>query len=142
VWDLLIPRGAYKSVIDWRGELANIRNQNNHLSVPYLGLLPRDKGERVQIRFLVDYQRHHQPHASATSSEAKGRDIVNWVCVLVFAEQEDKTKRLAYLVILLADEGPEEDLGIWCMAAATKSAIDVVPQHKATTNTASLKKQG
>jgi hypothetical protein len=32
--------------------------------------------------------------------------------VLVFAEQEDKTKRLAYLVILLADEGPEEDLGI------------------------------
>jgi hypothetical protein len=75
---------------------------------------------------------HRQPHASATSSEAKGCNIVNWVCVLVFVEQEDKTNRLAYLVILLADEGPEEDLGIWCMAAATKSAIDVVPQRIST----------
>ena len=122
--------------------MANIRNQNNHLYVPYLGLLPSDEGERVQIRFLADYQRHHQPHASTTSSEAKGCNIVNWVCVLVFAKQEDKTKGLAYLVILLTNEGPEEDLGIWCMAAATKSAIDVVPQHKATANTTSLKKQG
>jgi hypothetical protein len=52
--------------------------------------------------------------------------------VLVFVEQEDKTKRLAYLVILLADEGPKEDLGIWCMAAATKSTIDVVPQRIST----------
>ena len=112
--------------------MANIQNQNNHLYVPYLGLLPSDEGERIQIWFLADYQRHRQPLASATSSEAKEYNIVNWVCVLVFAEQEDKTKRLAYLVILLADEGPEEDMGIWCMAAATKSAIDVVPQRIST----------
>jgi hypothetical protein len=34
--------------------------------------------------------------------------------MLGFAKQEGKTKRwVAYLVVLVAGEGPEEDLGTW-----------------------------
>lgn len=39
--------------------------------------------------------------------------------MLVFAQQEEKTKRWAYLLILVAGEGHEEDLGTWRTAAAT-----------------------
>jgi hypothetical protein len=39
--------------------------------------------------------------------------------VLCFAHQEGKTKGWAYLVVLVAGEGPEDGLGTWLRAAAT-----------------------
>ena len=39
--------------------------------------------------------------------------------MLGFAHQEGKTKGWAYLVVLVAGEGPEDGLGTWLRAAAT-----------------------